>query len=67
MLAAIRMFFEDPRNLNDAGSGVPLWRKFIAYYQTVEGTVAREELPDSYDEDMVRRQQEKMLKLLGGK
>lgn len=66
VLTSIRMFFEDPRNLNNAGTGIPIWRKFIAYYQTVEGTVTREELPDSYDEDMVRNQQEKMLRLLGG-
>lgn len=67
ILAAIRMFFEDPRNLHDAGVGAPLWRRFIGYYQTVEGKVTREELPESYDEEMIRTQQEKMLKLLGGK
>lgn len=67
MLAAIRMFFEDPRNLNDAGVGLPIWRRFIAYYQSVEGVVTREALPESYSDDALKAQQEKMLRLLGGK
>lgn len=64
VLAAMRMFFEDPRNLNNAGTGVPIWRRFIAYYQTVEGKVL-EEKPVYMDEQALAHQ-EKMLKLLGG-
>lgn len=67
MLSAIRMFFEDPRNLNDPGIGVQIWRRFIAYYPTIHGLATREELPDSYVDDEFKAQQEKMLKLLGGK
>lgn len=66
VLSAIRMFFEDPRNLYDAGIGTPIWRKFIAYYQTVEGIVP-EKTETTQDKDLITAQQEKMLKLLGGK
>ena len=65
ILSAIRMFFEDPRNLHDAGTGTPVWRRFIAYYQSVEGkTVEQEKI---YEDDHFLAHQEKMLKLLGGK
>ena len=67
MLLAIRMFFEDPRNLNDPGIGVQIWRRFVAYYPTVHGLVTREELPTSYVDEEFKAQQEKMLRLLGGK
>ena len=67
MLLAIRMFFEDPRNLNDAGVGVQIWRRFIAYYPTAHGLVTREELPASYVDEEFKAQQDKMLRLLGGK
>ena len=67
MLLAIRMFFEDPRNLNDAGVGVQIWRRFIAYYPTAHGLVTREELPASYVDEEFKTQQDKMLRLLGGK
>jgi len=67
MLLAIRMFFEDPRHLNDAGIGVQIWRRFIAYYPTAHGLVTREELPTSYVDEEFKAQQDKMLKLLGGK
>ena len=67
MLSAIRMFFEDPRNLNDPGIGVQIWRRFLAYYPTVHGLVTREELPTSYVDEEFKAQQDKMLKLLGGK
>jgi hypothetical protein len=62
MLSSVRMFFEDPRNLNGAGTGVPIWRRFIGKYQMLEGRV--EEKPDY---EVNRAHQEKMLKLLGGK
>jgi len=61
MLSSVRMFFEDPRNLNGAGTGVPIWRRFIGKYQMLEGKV--EEKPDY---EVNRAHQEKMLKLLGG-
>lgn len=63
MLSAIRMFFEDPRSLHDAGTGLPIWRRFIARYQVLEGK-AIEEKPDY---EVNKAHQEKMLKLLGGK
>jgi len=65
MLAAIRMFFDDPRNLNDAGIGIPLWRKFIAFYQSIEGKKFTEEKV-VYEDEAFLAHQEKMLKLLGG-
>jgi hypothetical protein len=67
MLLAIRMFFEDPRHLNDPGIGVQIWRRFIAYYPTAHGLVTREELPTSYVDEEFKAQQDKMLRLLGGK
>jgi hypothetical protein len=57
------MFFEDPRSLNDAGTGIPIWRRFVARYQVLEGK-AIEEKPDY---EVNKAHQEKMLKLLGGK
>ena len=65
MLKAIRMFFDDPRNLNNAGIGVPIWRRFIAYYQSVEGLVTREETKVYMTEEDLAHQR-KMIKLLGG-
>lgn len=64
MLSAMRMFFEDPRNLHNAGTGIPLWRRFIAYYQSVEGKVLEERPVYMTEADMAHQQ--KMLKLLGG-
>jgi hypothetical protein len=56
------MFFDDPRNLNGAGTGIPLWRKFIGKYQMLEGRVEEKQ-----DYEVNKAHQEKMLKLLGGK
>lgn len=36
VLRALRAFFEDPRNTRDAGSGQPLWRRFMAYFPTAQ-------------------------------
>jgi hypothetical protein len=63
ILTSVRMFFEDPRSLNDAGTGIPIWRRFVARYQVLEGK-AIEEKPDY---EVNKAHQEKMLKLLGGK
>ena len=62
ILSSVRMFFEDPRNLNGAGTGVPVWRRFIAKYQMLEGRVEEKQ-----DYEVNKAHQEKMLKLLGGK
>jgi len=64
VLKAIRMFFEDPRNLHDVGVGKTLWQRFIGYYQGVQGIVKAEEVV--YADDDFKAHQEKMLKLLGG-
>jgi hypothetical protein len=64
MLKAIRMFFGDTRNLHDAGSGIPLWRRFMAYYPTVHALTKKEPIVYMTEEDLAH--QEKMLKLLGG-
>ncbi len=60
ILKAIRKFFNDRRLLKDPGVGEPLWRRFIAFYYTAYGTVAK----DTKQE--VLSNQEKMLKLLEG-
>jgi hypothetical protein len=65
LLKAMRMFFEDTRNLHDTGIGKPLWQRFFAYYQTVHGIVNRSSEPEYSDDDFTNHQ-EKMLKLLGG-
>ena len=65
ILAAMREFFDDPRTLNNAGTGVPIWRRFIAFYQTVEGKVLEQEIVYMTEQDLAH--QEKMLKLLGGR
>lgn len=61
ILKAIRKFFNDRRLLRDAGVGEPLWRKFIKFYYTAYGTVAKEETKLE-----ALSNQEKMLKLLEG-
>ena len=64
ILKSIRMFFGDPRNLNDAGIGEPIWRRFIAFFQTVEGLVTKTEEKVVYVDEAFLAQQDKMLKLL---
>lgn len=65
VLKAIRMFFNDPRLIRDAGIGQPLWRRFLAYYPTVHGMVAKAETIDYADESFLDHQ-DKMMKLLEG-
>lgn len=65
VLKAIRMFFNDPRLTRDAGIGHPYWRRFIAYYPTVHGMVAKTESID-YADDSFLGHQDKMMKLLEG-
>lgn len=65
ILKAMRMFFDDPRLMNTAGIGEPLWIKFFAYYPTVHGIVSRVADKDFEDDDL-RARQEHMLKLLEG-
>jgi len=35
LVAALEMFFNDPRLLHDIGQGLPAWRRFISYVPTV--------------------------------
>jgi hypothetical protein len=65
ILKAMRMFFEDPRNLNDLGVGKPLWQRFFSYYPTIQGIVKRPEQP-VYSTDKFKAHQEKMMRLLEG-
>jgi hypothetical protein len=60
------VFFADPRLLNDAGIGQPIWRRFIAFYPTIHGITSRVAETDFVDEDALANQ-ERMLKLLEGK
>jgi hypothetical protein len=62
VLSAIRMFFDDPRNLNGAGTGLPIWRRFLAKYQSLEGRA----IQVKPDYEVNKAHQEKMLRLLGG-
>jgi hypothetical protein len=36
VLRALRAFFDDPRNLHAAGSGQPLWRRFMAFFPSAQ-------------------------------
>jgi len=65
VLKAMRMFFADPRNLNDLGVGKPLWQRFFAYYPTIQGIVKKPEQP-TYSTDKFKAHQEKMMRLLEG-
>ena len=65
ILKAMRMFFADPRNLNDLGVGKPLWQRFFAYYPTIQGIVKKPEQP-VYSTDKFKAHQEKMMRLLEG-
>ena len=65
LLKAMRMFFADPRNLNDVGVGKPLWQRFFGYYTTVQGIVKKPE-QTVYSTDKFKAHQEKMMRLLEG-
>jgi len=65
LLKAMRMFFADPRNLNDVGVGKPLWQRFFAYYPTIQGIVKKPAEP-VYSTDKFKAHQEKMMRLLEG-
>jgi len=65
ILKAMRMFFADPRNLNDLGIGKPLWQRFFSYYPTIQGVVKKPEKP-TYSTDKFKAHQEKMMRLLEG-
>jgi hypothetical protein len=65
ILAAIRMFFADPRMLNDLGIGKPLYQRFFGYYLTVHGVVTKKEQVIYEDQEFLAHQ-EKMLRLLRG-
>jgi hypothetical protein len=65
LLKAMRMFFADPRNLNDLGIGKPLWQRFFSYYPTIQGVVKKPEQP-TYSTDKFKAHQEKMMRLLEG-
>ena len=65
LLKAMRMFFADPRNLNDLGIGKPLWQRFFSYYPTIQGIVKNPEQP-TYSTDKFKAHQEKMMRLLEG-
>lgn len=64
ILAAMRMFFADPRMLNDLGIGKPLYQRFFGYYLTVHGVVTKK--PVVYEDEEFLAHQEKMLRLLRG-
>jgi len=65
VLKAMRMFFADPRNLNDLGIGKPLWQRFFSYYPTIQGIVKKPKQP-TYSTDKFKAHQEKMMRLLEG-
>lgn len=65
ILKAMRMFFDDPRMLNDIGVGLPIYQRFMKYYGTVHGIVSRVAESTKLDEDTLAHQ-EKLLKMLEG-
>lgn len=63
ILKAVRLFFNDPRMIRDAGIGLPLWRRFLAFWPTVQGMCkVSTDVTDDYSTDHT----DKMLKLLEG-
>lgn len=66
ILRAMRMFFNDKRLYHDVGVGLPLYRRFFQFYPTVHGKVTAP-VEMSYENEDMASQQEKMLRLLGGK
>lgn len=65
ILKGMRMFFDDPRMLNDIGVGLPVYQRFMKYYGTVHGIVSRVAESTQLDEDTLAHQ-EKLLKMLEG-
>lgn len=67
ILKAIRMFFNDPRLIREAGYGQSLMIRFFKFYPTVHAkvnSVTVEE--DQYLTESLLRKQNEMLKALGG-
>jgi hypothetical protein len=64
MLRAIRAFFNDPRMIRTPGVGQPLYRRFLAYWPTVQGIYSTP--PVVEDDYKTSEHSEKMLKLLEG-
>lgn len=63
ILKAVRLFFNDPRMIRDAGIGQPLWRRFLAYWPTVQGMC---KVTSDVTDDYSTGHTDKMLKLLEG-
>ena len=67
LLAGMRRFAADPRNFHQVGVGKPLYIRFFAYFQTVQGLVVAEVEQEPFVEDEEHKAyQENMLRLLKG-
>lgn len=49
MLAAMDLFFADPRNFQGVGEGVPLWIKFLRAFPYIQAQAKRSVAGDSFD------------------
>lgn len=64
VLLALRAFFDDPRNTRDAGTGQPLWRRFMAFFPSAQITVSESYNPDA-ERDLMKKMEAKALRDLG--
>jgi hypothetical protein len=49
ILAAMDLFFDDDRNFNDIGAGIPLWLKFIRSFPYIQEQAKRTVENDTFD------------------
>lgn len=64
ILRALRDFFEDQRNTHDAGHGKPLWRRFVAYFPSVQ-VLPTHDYESSDEKELMAKMEARALRELG--
>jgi hypothetical protein len=64
VLRALRAFFDDPRNIRDAGSGQPLWRRFTAFFPSAQIEIGYNHDTDA-EKELMARMEAKALREFG--
>jgi hypothetical protein len=64
VLRALRAFFDDPRNIRDAGAGQPLWRRFTAYFPSAQIQVGYDH-DTAAEKELMAKMEAKALREMG--
>lgn len=66
LLAAVRMFFADPRMIANPGIGKDMMHRFFGYYKTVHGLVTKEVIEEgNFLSETTLSKQDELLRVLG--